>query len=486
MRAAFVGCTLLLMAPPPLAGSAGGHRGARERRRKLQLGAQGKGEAKSLGGPRGLGPPFGTADWLPPTPNYSQFDATPHRVVCGESSSGVPRPCRPGEGNLAGYQHWLQPYEQRDGKAALGRLSTPDGWGRYDLFPFLRYSGFADHAKRVVNGSLAVMTAVDFDYRLLAENWYRSTRRAGLEDKAIVYALDKEAHAHLRHKMPTYNGAAGFFASWNATRLERYLQKALAERYMAAAGLVDAGFDVLLTDATHVFVRPGLAEYLLAATATADVAVARGSCHKRAALGCDMMWNFLLLRSRGDVKDKVDHRDERPTRAQAWSAAPGTARARVLHWVHLSLVTGLTDFYLRWWAGTHCMFMGFTKLLANRHLSHAALAGGLTPEANAAAPNGTAHVTLRGEAVCGPAILRQSGCEGCAPQDRCDETLTLAVLPHGLFPLPGAYPAARATAFVGRSARPNRDHRLRLDRYDEKDFRAIDDAMRADGLLVRD
>ena len=86
-------------------------------------------------------------------------------------------------------------------------------------------------------------------------------------------------------------------------------------------------------------------------------------------------------------------------------------------------------------------------------------------------PNATAIVSLRKRAWCQPERL------GC---------LKIGMLPADRFPAAGQYEGARRTALVGRSPRPDldprRSHRLRLDRYDEKDFDDLRAAMRRDGL----
>ena len=115
---------------------------------------------------------------------------------------------------------------------------------------------------------------------------------------------------------------------------------------MAAAALDGAGFDVLLTDTTHVVLRYPFG-YLRAQRDDVDLWAMRGGCnakrpeHSEAGLGCGMVWNFLFLRGARD-------------------AARGR---RVVSFVQDAIDTGMVDFYLRWWAGHHCIFMGYAKNL---------------------------------------------------------------------------------------------------------------------------
>ena len=187
---------------------------------------------------------------------------------------------------------------------------------------------------------------------------------------------------------------------------------------------------------------------LLRARAPVDMAVARGPCRGRSdpSFGCSLWWNFWLLRGQ----------------------APPERRARLVAYSRAALERGLVDFYLRWWNGHHCMFQGYGKALGS---SAPQLEGGLSAQALAEQPSSTAVAAFRSP----------EWCQGL--QDGC---LRLALLPMDLFPppVPGAFAAAAAnsTALVGRSPRPDRGHRLRLDRYDEVDFDTQREAMVADGL----
>ena len=225
-----------------------------------------------------------------------------HKVVCDG------RPCRPGEGNLVGYKHWSMPWEP---PPITGLSKTaPHGWGNGAAFPEEHYRHLVSAASSAVGGRASkflIFAAADFDFREFGVNWYQaiqqSTKSAGggASEPSLLYALDAEAYDYFVAKgIPTCNGTANLNA-WLGTRLQRHIQRALAERHMAAAALVHAGFDVLLTDTTHVFrkpVTPFFAEaFARGESSAADVFAMRGGCNaKKEPLGCGFMWNFMLLR----------------------------------------------------------------------------------------------------------------------------------------------------------------------------------------------
>ena len=166
-----------------------------------------------------------------------------HKTVCDG------RPCRPGEGNRVGYEHWKQPYRPLD-EAVVRALSKkpphgPDG---------PQYAKLVAAAGHLADASKFIaLAAADFDYRELAENWHAAAARSGVRC-ALLYALDAPAHAHLTARLgaaSVVNGTANLDA-WATTKLMRHIQRALAERHMAAAALATAGFDVLLCDSTAV------------------------------------------------------------------------------------------------------------------------------------------------------------------------------------------------------------------------------------------
>lgn len=66
--------------------------------------------------------------------------------------------------------------------------------------------------------------------------------------------------------------------------------------------------------------------------------------------------------------------------------------------------------------------------------------------------------------------------------------IEMGLLPADRFPRADLYVRSKETALVGRTARPEMDptrtHRLRLDRYDERDFDELREAMSKDGLWL--
>lgn len=379
-----------------------------------------------------------------------------HRAKCGT------RWCRPGEGNLQGYKHWSMPWTPPpiDGLTK----SAPHAWTGGAPFPTAAYASLIAAATKLVgqgdDSKLLVFAAADFDFRELGENWYRATQRAGIPH-ALLYALDTEAYAHfLARGIPTANGTDNLNA-WASTRLQRHIQRALAERHMAAAALANAGIDVLLTDTTHVFTRP-IAPFLATVPSDVDVLTMRSGCSlkREPLLGCGFSWNFLLLRG---------------------SAGGNLARReRVVTFVQTAIDVGMVDFYLRWWAGHHCIFMGYVKMIkaARPRLVSIQAAAKVAPSAatNVQHANGSTAVVE---------VQRKGLCPRAGEGGAC---VRVAQLPFDLFPPPGLYRAYAKTALVGRTPRPDKDparsHRLRLDRYDEQDFSELKQAMMEDNLWV--
>lgn len=373
---------------------------------------------------------------------WTEATAPLHSTVCGDHT------CRPGEGNLKGYQHWSQPYES----APLAGLSKrgAHGWSKGSAFPSDKFTGLVAAAQRVQRHRLVAMTVADFDFRLLAENWYQHAQRADLP--AIVHALDSEAFGYLSARgVATHNGTDNLLA-WSFTKLQRHIQRALAEKHMAAAALVAAGLDVLMFDSTHVPLRSPLAFFSAPELAAVDLFAPRGECNaQKQRAGCSLAWNFLFLRG----------------------SAPAPRRDRIVRYMQAAVDTGMVDFYLRWWTGHHCIYTGYDKLFRSQHFEFERVGepDGPPPSAQLAAdrPNATAILRL--------------GATWCGDDGAC---LRLGLLPANLFPPPNGYPAVRDVALTGRTIRPNKDptrsHRLRLDRYDEVDFDTLRVAMLADGL----
>ena len=370
-----------------------------------------------------------------------------HSPTCGDSL------CRPGQGNLVGYEHWKMPVGLQEHWQSLnesrGVAHKPDPESSH-------YMPLVLAARRVASHNLVVMAAADVDYRFLAVNWHRSTTRSGM-DNALVYCLDKELYAYLLERaVPCFNGTDNMLG-WVATRLKRHLQHVEAEKFTAATALAAAGLDVLLTDVSHVFLHNPL-PFLKEHTHGVEMAIGRGPCTGRAPVGCALWWNFFWLNGAGGERHNAAER-----------------RARIVAFNEAAIAKGMVDFYLRWWNGHHCMFQGYGKLFdsAGPRLESPT---GLTPQTLASSAELTALVAFTpSQLTCGAAAAS----EGC---------LRIALLPTAQFPPPfaGAYRSANTTALVGRSQRPDRGHRLNLDRYDERDFEILRDAMIEDGLWLLD
>ena len=138
----------------------------------------------------------------------------------------------------------------------------------------------------------------------MAENWYRSIQRIGLLN-ALVYALDTETYQHLTGRgVPSVDGSTNLDA-WNRTRVQRHIQRAEAERHMAAAALAASGLDVLLTDSSHVIIGDiTLALHDVAKEGVVDTAVPRGNCNGRPPIGCSPWWNLVFLRGAGTPEQR--------------------------------------------------------------------------------------------------------------------------------------------------------------------------------------
>ena len=110
-----------------------------------------------------------------------------HTTVCGDHV------CRPGEGNLKGYQHWKQPYETPPASGLTRQLPS---WPKGAPFPTANYATLVAAASAVASpGTFLALTVADFDFRLLAENWFQAAKSAGVP--ALVHTLDNEAFGHL-------------------------------------------------------------------------------------------------------------------------------------------------------------------------------------------------------------------------------------------------------------------------------------------------
>ena len=310
---------------------------------------------------------------------------------------------------------------------------------------------------------IILLCAADFDYREIAENWFKSIKR--FSSNGLVYALDAAAHGYFASRgVTSFDGSANLEA-WNSTRLQRHIQRAEAEKHIAAAAVAAAGLDVLLMDSTHVVtgdLMPALAALGKSSGDTAvDAAVPRAGCNGKPPVGCGLLWNLVYLHGSGTSEER--------SRAVTWQAA--------------SVRKGMVDFYLRWWNGAHCIFSGFGK-----HYDSCGprLEGGLTPRdlipnRTAADGGGSSSVRALGAVNSGLPIVKLGGCEG----------LRLGLLPEHLYaagPMYGPSGVRSSSglppSLVARSPKPVQRDRLRLDRYDKQDFDELVAAMKADGLWL--
>ena len=212
-----------------------------------------------------------------------------HQTWCGQ------RPCRPGEGNLAGYKMWGQPYIHREAWVQAKSRRTPHS----PEPPQAHYAGLLSVARRVQHLGLVIMAAGDFDFRLIVLNWYRSCERQGYKN-ALVLSMDSELHAELtERRIPTFDNSANV-NEWNATCLQRHIQRVRMERHIAVAALVAGGLDVLLTDATVIFVKDALAFLRAPPLDGVDLAVQRECGPSGAAkrIGTAVNAGFTLVRAR--------------------------------------------------------------------------------------------------------------------------------------------------------------------------------------------
>jgi hypothetical protein len=70
---------------------------------------------------------------------------------------------------------------------------------------------------------LVLLSAADFDYRLLILNWVMHAHALG-HSNAIVLAMDSELAAEMQaRRIPVFDDSAGIDA-WNVTCLQRHIQ----------------------------------------------------------------------------------------------------------------------------------------------------------------------------------------------------------------------------------------------------------------------
>ena len=355
-----------------------------------------------------------------------------HTTRCG----GGTRECRPGEGNLAGYRMWGQPYIHREAWVQAKSRRPPHA----PTGP--HYQALRDTAARIAEDGLVLMAAADFDYRHIVRNWHASARAVGMH-YGFVLSMDRELHETLeRWRVPSVDNSANLEA-WNSTCLQRHIQRVRMERVLALAALVQAGFSVLHTDATTVFLRPVRGLFDAAPLAQADLLVQRdgGPANAARRIGCAVNAGFTLVRSQ---------------RADA-----------VLAFLRDVVRRGLVEFYNRW--NNVVDQMGWSFLVADT--------SDLSPS----------HAT---GLLVNQSTLTRLGRYG----------LTLAFLPYHQFPrvahdwsalrsggamihhLASDGSLGKEYEIAGGAVAPFRGHPQRLDRYDEADFAAFASALHRIGL----
>lgn len=167
-----------------------------------------------------------------------------HKTVCGD------RPCRPGEGNLKGYRMWGQPYIHREAWVQSKTRKMPHSPDP----PHEHYHEVVQAAHAVQQHNLVVMAAADYDFREIIQNWYAHLKRLGIQN-ALVLAMDRELSRDLElRRIPHADNSVNLDA-WNATCLQRHIQRVRTERQLALCALLLSGLDVLHTDATVVFTK---------------------------------------------------------------------------------------------------------------------------------------------------------------------------------------------------------------------------------------
>ena len=214
---------------------------------------------------------------------------------------------------------WGQPYIHREAYVQAKSRRPPHSFDP----PTEHYAGLVTTARSVARDNFVVMAAADFDYRLVVLNWYAHARRVGIRN-AFVLSMDTDLHEDLRRRrVPSVDNAANTDA-WNTTCLQRHIQRVRMERQLAAAALVAAGLDVLLTDADVVFLRDVVPMLHADGAGAADLVVQReggpGGAVRR--IGTAVNAGFVCLRAR--------------------------SREAVLRFVSDMVRRGLVEFYNRW------------------------------------------------------------------------------------------------------------------------------------------
>lgn len=168
-----------------------------------------------------------------------------HDIMCANGT----RLCRPGEGNTKNYRFWGQPYIHRE-SYVQSRLRRPP----HEPNPNVEYARLCSLARKVAIDNLVIVAAADWDWRRIILNFLLHAHRLGYHN-ALVLSMDTELHVELRRRgLHSFDDSQNLDA-WNVTCLQRHVQRVRTERILAVAALMASGVDVLLCDATVVFVR---------------------------------------------------------------------------------------------------------------------------------------------------------------------------------------------------------------------------------------
>lgn len=251
-------------------------------------------------------------------------------------------------------------------------------------------------------------------------------------------------------RVPSFDGSE-LLAGWNGTCLQRHVQAVRMERQLAAAALVGAGLDVLLCDATAVFLREPVSA-LRAAPEEVDVLLQRDDWPV-SPLGASANAGFVYLRG-----------------------SFGAARAAdVVRLVSDVVRRGMIEFYLRW--NNIVDQYGWTHTLASLRLD--------APQASRATTGEFVNETTLGS-------LKRRGCSRRVGS-RC---LRVGLLPYDEFPRHGDWRGLSGTARIhhltgdgcpikaGCGVRPFRGLRQRLNRYDDVDFTEMRATLQGIGAWV--
>ena len=392
--------------------------------------------------------PHRVQQWQDVPTRRRQFEGIPD----GEYPN--PRPLlHPADERVIKFSQWGQPYVHREVwvQSKSRRMPhSPDP-------PETHYATLIRAAHDVARDNLVVMSAADFDFREIVCNWHAHLRRLGISN-ALVLAMDSELHAHLSSRRITSVDNSANLDAWNATCLQRHIQRVRMERQLALIAIVAAGIDVLHTDATVVFTLNVLPMLRAAAGgphsdaphASADFLVQRegGPANAYHKIGSCVNTGFVYVRSRPHTRDAM------------------------LRFFSDMVRRGLVEFYNRW--NNVVDQMGWSFLVADTSdLTDAYRAG--RQKMTSQLDNSTTLTSMS----------RYS--------------LQLAFLPYRDFPRIGDWSQLRATAAIHHlvgdgslgpqyekpwGVLPFRGHRQRLDRYDESDFDAYVKVMKDVGLWL--